>query len=215
MSNQNSDPSFNQNLSQNPPNNQNQSYPDGIKLANLQNSQMQNLQNIYPDQNINQIPAQAPQNNLQPQNISTNLQNPILDSGSNIKPEKEPSFYEKQKSKYYNIDVKFVSQFLTFLKQFGIVALALGVVIGQTTNKLINSMVENIITPIINLLLPGNTRSFESLEFFGIKYGAFISSLIEFVLVLLIIFLVVNFVISKLLTSEEKQKLNIESKENE
>lgn len=203
----------------------------------------QNMPNQNFDPN-NQPRSDFPQNNNQiPQNIQTdqvhqptisenfgsnqdiqtegtNSQNPSLNS--NLDPnlsmevQKEKNFYERQKAKYYNFEVQFFTQFLTFLKQFGIVALALGVVIGQTTNKLVNSMVENIITPLINLLLPGNaTQNFESLDFFGIKYGAFISSLIEFVLVLFIIFLVVNFVISRLLTSEEKQKLNMESKENE
>jgi large conductance mechanosensitive channel len=141
--------------------------------------------------------------------INQKLQTPELSS------EIKQNFYQKQASKFDGFELKFISKFLTFLKQFGVVALALGVVVGQTVNKLVNSLVENIITPIINLLIPSNGKSFQGLEFFGIKYGAFISSLIEFVIVLLIIYIVVSFVVSKLLTDEEKKKLNIESKEAE
>ncbi len=104
-----------------------------------------------------------------------------------------------------------LTDFINFLQKFGIVGLAIAVVIGQATNQIVGSLVENLLTPIINLIIPtrGDRTSFANLEFYGIRYGAFFNDLIHFALVVLIVYLIVKYLLVMVLTEDERKKLNL------
>lgn len=89
---------------------------------------------------------------------------------------------------------KFLHEFKEFAMRGNVVDMAVGIVIGGAFTAIVNSLVENIITPLLGLLT-GGTR-FEALSF-GLgdaqfTYGAFISAVINFVLVAFVLFLVVK-----------------------
>ena len=75
--------------------------------------------------------------------------------------------------------------------------LAVGVVIGTAFNNIINSLVTNIITPPLGLLMGKIDFKDLVLNLGGsveIKYGPFIQSVIDFFIVALALFLIIRFI---------------------
>lgn len=101
---------------------------------------------------------------------------------------------------------KFLQEFKTFALRGNVMDLAVGVIIGAAFQSIVKSLTENIITPILNIF--GSAE----LDFSGlvlrvgganIKYGAFISSVIDFIIMAFIIFLMVK-AVNKLTSFGEK-----------
>lgn len=88
----------------------------------------------------------------------------------------------------------FVEEFKAFAMKGNVIDLAVAVVIGAAFGKIVSSLVANIITPIIGLLMGG--VDFSGLSYtLGdavVTYGVFIQSIIDFVIVALVIFMVVK-----------------------
>ena len=83
-------------------------------------------------------------------------------------------------------------EFLEFIKEYKILGLASAFILGLAVNALILSLAQDIITPIIGLLVPG----FEDLSSFKIgvfRLGNFLAAIINFIIIALIIFLIVKF----------------------
>src|SRR5256885_8604934 len=54
----------------------------------------------------------------------------------------------------------FVKEFVDFLQTFGVIGLAIGFVIGVASSAVVNSLVKDLINPIVGLILPtGNLSS--------------------------------------------------------
>jgi large conductance mechanosensitive channel len=88
----------------------------------------------------------------------------------------------------------FVDEFKAFAMKGNVIDLAVAVVIGAAFGKIVSSLVENIITPLIGLLMNG--VDFSGLSYtMGdavIAYGKFIQSVIDFVIIALAIFVAVK-----------------------
>ena len=88
----------------------------------------------------------------------------------------------------------FVSEFKAFAMKGNVIDLAVAVVIGAAFGKIVSSLVDNIITPFIGLLMGG--VDFSSLSYTVgdavMTYGVFIQSIIDFIIVAFVIFLVVK-----------------------
>ncbi|MFX1275648.1 MAG: MscL family protein [Promethearchaeota archaeon] len=83
-------------------------------------------------------------------------------------------------------------EFLQFIKKYKILGLASAFILGLAVNALILSLAEDIITPIIGIFVPG----FEEIK--DIKLGVFgtgnfIASVINFVIIAFIIFIIVKY----------------------
>lgn len=92
---------------------------------------------------------------------------------------------------------KFFNEFKEFIMRGNVVDMAVGVVVGGAFREIITSLVENIITPLIGLLIGrvnlaqlGITVS----EDVKIMYGAFLQSIINFLIIAFSIFCVVKFI---------------------
>lgn len=92
-----------------------------------------------------------------------------------------------------------VSGFMIFVREQGVVGLAVGLVLGTQVKTLVDQIVASFLGPLIGLFLPGGGRLAEktfSLSLFGktadFGYGAFISVLISFVTVAGVIYFVVK-----------------------
>lgn len=90
----------------------------------------------------------------------------------------------------------FVKEFKDFAMKGNVIDLAIGVVIGGAFNKIIGSLVDDIITPAIltPALKAANLTDLATLTIPGtaIKYGNFISTCISFLIVALALFMVVK-----------------------
>ena len=94
--------------------------------------------------------------------------------------------------------------FKAFAFKGNVMDLAVAVVIGAAFGKIVSSLVENIITPVIVAIsgkvdLTGMQQNILGAE---ITYGAFLQSIIDFLIVAVVIFMVVR-VLSKLQKKEE------------
>jgi large conductance mechanosensitive channel len=83
-----------------------------------------------------------------------------------------------------------VDEFKAFILRGNVLDLAVAVVIGAAFGAVVTSLVENIITPIIAAI--GGQPDFSTLTFTinnsEFRYGAFINSLISFLIIALVVF---------------------------
>ncbi|MCA9359256.1 large-conductance mechanosensitive channel protein MscL [Candidatus Kaiserbacteria bacterium] len=88
----------------------------------------------------------------------------------------------------------FIAEFKAFAMKGNVIDLAVAVVIGAAFGKIVSSLVTNIITPVIGLIMGGIDFSGLSYEMGDttITYGVFIQSVIDFMIVALVIFMVVK-----------------------
>lgn len=85
-------------------------------------------------------------------------------------------------------------EFKAFAMKGNVIDLAVAVVIGTAFGKIVTSLVADIITPLIGLLMGGIDFSRMSYKLGDaiVSYGVFIQSIIDFIIVALAIFLVVK-----------------------
>jgi len=101
----------------------------------------------------------------------------------------------------------FLKEFKDFALKGNVLNLAVGIIIGAAFQGVVNSLTENILSPIIGLLTRQNFDSL-MLEVLGItlKYGAFITSVINFIIMAFVVFMLVKIMNRILTIGHEKQK---------
>jgi large conductance mechanosensitive channel len=93
-----------------------------------------------------------------------------------------------------------VSDFKSFLIKQNALALAVGVVIGGAIGKVVSGIVEDVIMPIVGVMLPGGEWRTAQVVLSGtnaIKYGDLIGRLVDFVIVAFVIFVIVKALIKE------------------
>lgn len=97
--------------------------------------------------------------------------------------------------------MKVLKEFKEFLKEYKVVPLAIAFIMGVAATALIQSVVNNLIMPLITPFIPGGawqTATF-SIGPIVIGWGALLGSVINFVIIAFVVFLV-----AKYLFKEEK-----------
>ena len=90
-----------------------------------------------------------------------------------------------------------LKDFKEFALKGNVIDLAVAVVIGAAFGKIVTSLVENIITPIIGLISGGVDFSDLAITGTNIKYGLFLQSIFDFFIIAIAIFLAIR-LLSKL-----------------
>lgn len=104
-----------------------------------------------------------------------------------------------------------IREFKTFLTKSNALALAIGVIIGGASGKVVSAMVADIIMPIIGLILPTKGAWRETAWKIGqstdlktgkvslneIKYGDFIGNVVDFVCIAFVVFLIMKLFIKE------------------
>lgn len=88
---------------------------------------------------------------------------------------------------------KFMQEFKEFISKGNVMDLAVGVIIGGAFSGIVTSLTDNIINPLINCI--GGAEIQGKIHLIGdnyIDYGAFISAIINFVIMAFIIFCIVK-----------------------
>jgi large conductance mechanosensitive channel len=88
-----------------------------------------------------------------------------------------------------------LSEFKEFAMKGNVVDLAVGVIIGAAFGKIVTSLIENVITPLIlkPALDAAHLSTIEELTAFGgVKYGLFLSAVINFIIVAFVLFLIIK-----------------------
>jgi large conductance mechanosensitive channel len=82
--------------------------------------------------------------------------------------------------------------FITFIREKGVVGLAVGFLMGGAVSKLVTALVEDLVSPFIGLALGklGNLNEAAlSIGTVSIKWGHFISTLIDFIVVAAVVYI--------------------------
>ena len=101
----------------------------------------------------------------------------------------------------------FMKEFKEFAMRGNVVDLAVGVIIGGAFQSIVASLTENIINPLINCI--GGTEIQGKIHLIGdnyIDYGAFISAIINFIMMAFIIFLLVKAVNKAMSVGKKKEE---------
>jgi len=109
------------------------------------------------------------------------------------------------------------SGFMKFVREQGVVGLAVGLTLGTAVTVFVKSIVDNMVNPVIGMILPGNSglqNKFICLDHnLGgdctnkLSWGATLSALISFLTIALVVYLVVHGLrLDKLDIKEEKKK---------
>lgn len=101
----------------------------------------------------------------------------------------------------------FIDEFKAFAVKGNVIDLAVAVVIGTAFGKIVSSLVENIITPLIGVMVGGINFTRWSFVFGSaeIKYGVFLQNVFDFVIIALAIFMAVK-ALKKLHIREAEKK---------
>ncbi len=88
-----------------------------------------------------------------------------------------------------------MSEFKAFALKGNVVDLAIGVIIGGAFNKIVSSLIDDVITPL--LLKPAldaaHLNKLSELTVWGtVKYGNFLSATINFIIVAFVLFLIIK-----------------------
>jgi large conductance mechanosensitive channel len=103
--------------------------------------------------------------------------------------------------------MSFVSEFKEFAAKGNAMDMAVGIIIGAAFNKIVNSIVSDIIMPPIGMAIGGvdfknlgivlkdasTSAAGEVLPAVTIRYGAFLNTVIEFLIIALSVFIVIKF----------------------
>ncbi len=93
---------------------------------------------------------------------------------------------------------KFLQGFVDFIREQGVVGLAIGLILGFASKTVIDSLVNNIFNPFVGLLTGGISLEHKvaCLKQVGgqcttaLKYGQFISDFISFIIIVALVYLV-------------------------
>lgn len=95
----------------------------------------------------------------------------------------------------------FIQEFKEFINEYKVLGLAIAFIIGIAATNLIQSLVNNIIMPVVTPFIPGGAWEEATLTLgpILIKWGAFLAALINFIVIALVVFF-----IAKKVMKEEK-----------
>ena len=88
---------------------------------------------------------------------------------------------------------KFMKEFREFAMQGNVLDIAVGVIIGAAFGAIINSLVDDIISPLIGLLFDTDFSALAAtIGSVEIKYGSFVTAIINFILIALVLFCIIK-----------------------
>ncbi len=111
---------------------------------------------------------------------------------------------------------KTIKEFKEFIAKGNVMDLAVGVIIGSAFGKIVSSIVDDILMPLIGVIIGGidfsnlNAKVGES----TITYGNFIQNVIDFLIIAICIFFIVK-IFSKFTKKQEEEVVVEEAKKDE
>lgn len=123
--------------------------------------------------------------------------------------------------KKVNLDIKkegkkvkgFFNDFKSFIKRGNVMDLAVGVVIGTAFGKIVTSLVNDIIMPLVGLLIGGQDFKNLSIKINNstIAYGSFIQNIVDFLIISFFVFVFIR-LLNNLFKKKEIEDKKAENK---
>ena len=107
-----------------------------------------------------------------------------------------------------------IKEFKEFISRGNVMDMAVGVIMGNAFGKIVTSVVNDIIMPIIGIIIGGHDFTNLTIKFKDatINYGAFIQNVLDFLIVAFCIFIFIK-LINKVSKKEEEKKEKVVSEE--
>lgn len=89
----------------------------------------------------------------------------------------------------------FMRNFIDFVREQGVVGLAVGFILGGSVTKVVSSLVNDIIYPLLGVVLGSTENLADKILRIGaseIKYGHFLSVLVDFIIIAFVVYYVVK-----------------------
>jgi len=88
----------------------------------------------------------------------------------------------------------FIKEFKEFALKGNVVDLAIAVIIGAAFGAIVSSLVDDVITPLLltPALKAAHAEDLDKLTWGAVKYGKFLSSIIKFIVIALVLFMVIQ-----------------------
>lgn len=102
---------------------------------------------------------------------------------------------------------KIINEFKEFIERGNVIDLAVGVVMGSAFSKIVSSVVDDLLMPVIGVVIGGIDFSSLKITFKSadIRYGLLLNNIINFLIISLCIFIIVK-IINKLTRKKETKK---------
>lgn len=109
--------------------------------------------------------------------------------------------------------VKIIDEFKKFISRGNVLDLAVGVIIGGAFQSLVTSLTDNIISPILGCLTEVDFNSYSlKIGTLNLKYGAFLTDIINFIIMAFIVFIIVK-IMNKIFSKEEPVTKKVKKEE--
>ena len=92
-----------------------------------------------------------------------------------------------------------VGEFMEFLMKYQVIGLAVAFIIGAAATKMVTAAVNDIIMPVIAVLIPGGDWRTQVVMAGPVKFlvGDFVGAIIDFVIIAIVVFLIVKFMMKE------------------
>lgn len=102
-----------------------------------------------------------------------------------------------------------IKDFVAFMTKTNALALAVGVIIGAATGKVVSAVVDDLLMPVIGTVMPAgdwreaqivlshSTDATGKMTVNAIKYGHFLGSVIDFVIIAFVVYLITKAILPK------------------
>lgn len=127
---------------------------------------------------------------------------------------------KKQLSKLKEKNKNFIEEFKEFIARGNVMDLAVGVIVGNAFSKIVTSLTDNVLMPIVGVVVGGFdfTNLAISINVWGrtvdLKYGMFIQNTVDFLITAFCIFLIVK-IINRLFHKNKDKDQKVEEKPKE
>ena len=104
------------------------------------------------------------------------------------------------------LKMKIIDEFKTFISRGNVLDLAVGVIIGGAFQNLVKSLTDNIISPILGCFTEADFSAYSlKIGNLDLRYGAFLTDIINFVIMAFVVFLIVK-IMNRILVKPKKEE---------
>lgn len=113
---------------------------------------------------------------------------------------------------------KFINEFKEFISKGNVLDMAVGVIIGGAFSKIVSSLVNDVMMPLIGIIIGGHDFTNPSIKVGNAKimYGSFLQNVVDFLIVAFCLFTVIKIINrfkKKQEKNENKEKIKTPSEE--
>lgn len=102
-----------------------------------------------------------------------------------------------------------LQDFIDFLERWGVIGLAVAVIIGGKLNEWVSALVDDILMPLVALLIPGGSWRLWAIELPGgskLLIGHFLGATLDFLIVAFVVYFVFTRLLRNVDLSEDLEK---------